>query len=111
MKISAMPLQLVLNEKCIRQIFSFFSTSHTTNRLDIFKNRFNPHEDNEKNENSTELSLPLKQTKASTNTSGVVCVDLASILSSSKHGLEVVFEAETPKIIVPENDTFKVLYI
>ena len=109
MKISALPLQLVLNEKCIRQIFSFFSTSHTTNRVDIFKNRFNKsHEDYEKNESSTELSPPHKQTKTST---GVVCVDLPSILSSSKHGLEVVFEAETPKIIVPENDTYKVLFI
>ena len=110
MKISALPLQLVLNEKCIRQIFSFFSTSHTTNRVDIFKNRFNSQEDNEKNENPTELSLSSKQTKSSTNTFGVVCVDLAAILSSSKHGLEVVFEAETPKIIVPENNTYKVFF-
>ena len=110
MKISALPLQLVLNEKCIRQIFSFFSTSHTTNRVDIFKNRFNSQEDNEKNENPTELSISSKQTKSSTNTFGVVCVDLAAILSSSKHGLEVVFEAETPKIIVPENNTYKVFF-
>ena len=107
MKIAALPLQFVLNELCIQQLLSFFNTSQAV-RSHMLKNQFDPKtydaSDAEKNNINTE-SLD----KAYPDTpSPIICVDLTTILASCNHGIEIIFEAETPKIIVPENSSSKV---
>lgn len=98
LKISALPLQLVLNELCLQQLLSFFNTSQQA-RSTILKSHFDPRKYHIESFNLCEDETVIHHEDRK--------IDLATILSTSNHGIEIVFEAETPKIIIPENSVDK----
>ena len=102
LKISALPLQLVLNELCVQQLLSFFNSSQAA-RSTILRGQFDPMKYGDSGLACDETPLGSKIDPRLVERAEATRVDLASLLASSSHGLEIVFEAETPKIIIPEN--------
>ena len=108
LKISALPLQLVLNELCIQQLMSFFNSSQAARSTILkYKSDEAPSSSFPSSTEDTLSSVVPPSTAADRQRS--LRIDLPALISSSQHGIEIVFEAETSKIIIPENSNSNVM--
>ena len=122
---SALPLQFVLNEYCLQQLLGFFALSSLQenssgsssggvgsssvplghSKLALGKSSFSSSPGKDTRRGLAAAAVGIES--AIKGLASACHIDLAALLANTNRGLEVIFEAETPKIIIPEQSMIK----